>query len=475
MIFIHTLKRISTRTVLVTLAGLPVGCWVPLALGNDFESLEQQIQNQQSLVTTLESHQDYANHKLLEPLLELARTQVLANRFDDARESLSHAAQVVRIRDGLFAASQYSIIEQTIENDIRRGAWQAATEQLEHLQWLYAERFQGSVEEQVDHLMWASDTHLRGVFDDQEVRVVQHLKDATRLNTLAFQLASRQDSLEVRARVAYSLAQKHHLEAQGIRLGDQVGFKIRSHMPESGRVDGRKKALLQRYNAGLGALWDVRDQVQQLQPDNAEALAMIDISIADWQLLFNKREALQEYPRLYKRLQAAGIDRQKLDALFAQPVTLPRPALYLDLESALAAADMARTGPVTLIERSAYFPGIFAATLPDSPGRMGRRDTYLSAEAELLLDPFKSTKAWLGGTLRTNWGTASEIRFGENSDSREADLSQRLIAPIQELHLRPAVVDGELRASRVAVRYLVRHSNPARAISVWDALQVSQL
>ncbi|MCB1670505.1 MAG: hypothetical protein KDI29_05260, partial [Pseudomonadales bacterium] len=68
---------------------------------DDFASLGQQIQDQQSLVQSLQSRYDRVDYRLLEPLLGLARSQTRANRFDDAHDSLSQAVQVVRISNGL--------------------------------------------------------------------------------------------------------------------------------------------------------------------------------------------------------------------------------------------------------------------------------------------------------------------------------------------------------------------------------------
>ncbi len=464
------------RIVFLLVPGLIVGIWVAPIAADDYSYLGKHIEAQQSLVATLAGRHDHADHRLLEPLLGLARAQTRANRFEDANKSLEHAMQVVRIRDGLYAASQYSILEQSINNNVLRGAWKNVDEQLNHLQWLYADRFEGSVEEQIERLMWASEAYFKGVFNDLESRQVKHLKNATRLNRLAFQLAERQDqiSLQSRIRITYNLVKAYHLEAQGIRHGGSVGMEIRSKAPESGRLEDRRVSLRKRYAAGLDLLENLREHVRLEGPDNVEALVLMDLSIADWQLLFNRREALDEYPRLYRRLVAAGIDPSRLDVLFASPVALPQAQLFLDLEAALAGQDPGSREPLILVQRSANFPGIIAAgaTLDSAlPGRVS--DSYIATEVELRMDPFSSSSNWLSGTLRTNWGTAADVRLVSVPSDRQ--LASQISTYLHEVHMRPVLIGGELQQVEMKVRYLVPGNRAVREYSVLDPVQLSQL
>ncbi|MCB1672977.1 MAG: hypothetical protein KDI29_17755, partial [Pseudomonadales bacterium] len=381
---------------------------------------------------------------------------------------------VVRISNGLFSSSQYRVLEQSIENNIRRGAWEAVADQLDHLQWLYSSHFEGDTPDQVERLMWVSERYLQAATSDMENRQVEHLKSAIRLNSLAYRLLDEQQTagLETRVRVAYSLVKKYHMEIQGIRHGGEVGFSIRSEGPNTGRVEERKRALRKRYVAGLHLLHDLREQVQQTGPDNVEALAMVDLGIADWELLFNKRKALEEYPRLYERLAAEGIETARLDALFAAPATLPQPELYLDLDEALADRDPAPGEPITLIQLSSNFPGIIGHAVPDPAIESGRRGRFLTTEAELSIDPFSSSSHWLNGTLRTNWGTGSNIRL--TAAPEDLSLAKEVAQQLQEVHIRPVLVAGEMQESELKVRYLVRRNEAVREYSVLDSVQLSQ-
>lgn len=447
--------------------------WAQEGAGEDYFALGRQIAEQAALVDTLAGGHDRVDHQLLEPLLGLARVQTRANRFDDADASLDHAIQVVRVRDGLFAASQYAVLEQSVENNVRRGAWDALTGELDHLQWLFTSGYQGEVSEQLERLMWLSDKYLQGVFYDREERQVQHLKQATRVNRLALDLARQHDQVNLASRIAvgYALVRKYHLEAQGIRGGGETSFEIRSQLPESSLVDSRKRALSKRYRSGLAVLQDLAGTVAQARPDDVEAQALMALAIADWQLLFNQSGAAEEYTRIYQRLAQAGVDPQRLQAFFGRPVVLPETTLSLSLDQALAARKSTASAKLVVFERSANFPGVFLTSTADV-AQLAVRAAFVTSEIEATLDPFAASTAWLGGTLRTNRGTPTDLAL--HSSPQDPRATRQLRRQLHELHLRPALADGQLQPSRIAIQYSSRRNRVVDELSIWDALQVSQ-
>jgi hypothetical protein len=447
--------------------------WAQQGASEDYFALGRQIAEQAALVDALASGYDRVDHQLLEPLLGLARVQTRANRFDDADVSLDHAIQVVRVRDGLFAPSQYSVLEQSVENNVQRGAWDALTGELDHLQWLFTSQYQGEVSEQLERLMWLSDKYLQGVFHDREERQVQHLKQATRVNRLALDLVRQHDQVNLVSRIAvgYALVRKYHLEAQGIRGGGETSFEIRSQLPESNLVESRKRALSKRYRSGLAVLQDLAGMVEQARPDDVEAQALMELVVADWQLLFNQPGGAEDYTRIYERLAQVGVDPHRLQAFFARPVVLPEPTLSLSLDQALAAREAIVSDKLVVFERSANFPGVFLTSTTDV-GQLAVRGAFVTSEIEATLDPVAASTAWLGGTLRTNRGIPTDLELHSSPEDPRA--TRQVRRQLHELHLRPALADGRLQPGRIAIQYSFRRNRVVDELSIWDALQVGQ-
>jgi len=75
----------------------------------DFATLQASIQDSRQHIETLESNLGRYNYQLLEPLEQLARIQLAANRFDDAESSIDKAIQIARFSEGLYSSKQYPL------------------------------------------------------------------------------------------------------------------------------------------------------------------------------------------------------------------------------------------------------------------------------------------------------------------------------------------------------------------------------
>lgn len=454
------------------LAALILALVSPGLPGSDFHTLQLEIAAQRDVVRDLESRFNRVDHRLLEPLLSLARVQSEANRFDDAELTIDQALQVVRIRDGLYTPAQYPLLEQAVDNNIRRGSWYALSQDLEHLRWLYFDQFEGSVDDQVQRLMWLSSIYQLGAFRDLPHRRVEHLKGATGVNELAARLANQDEglSLENRIQAMYALALQYQVEAKGILSGGEFSLSIRSHQPESGKVDRRKLALRKRYIYGLRLLKSIRDAIQLESPDDVEALIMADLGIADWHLQFDRGEAFDHYSHIYQRMVEAGFPVDRIDTFFGRPVSLPRPTLALNLDDALADQQADASEPLTLLEKSSSFPGLVEQLLPGAIPRSSSVRRFDRIGARVSLEPRSGSRHWLAGTYRTTLGTATTVEILAPADgSGEADQVphlKKLEKNLRELHFRPVLLNGELRSSDVAIQYLVRRNEWTREISL---------
>lgn len=453
---------INIKTALLLFPGLGAISFSATLLANDFATLAEQIESRQSHLQSLEYQLDRSHPGLTEPLIGLARAHMAGNQFDEADAAVDRAIQIVRMNDGLFTPRQYDLLQLLVEIHHRRGNWSALNEDLEYIKWLYVENFDGSLTEQIQRLMWLSDFHMTATFEDSELRQIAHLKLATGLNKLAVDLVDSAPGvpLSLKTGLKYELVLKYHMETQGIRRGGSTSYKIREFLPGSTFVDNRKTGLRKRYVYGLRQLEEIRDAVKATDNDNAEALAMINLHIADWNLLFNEsKDPAGDYELIYQSFVDAEVDNEVLYAAFAEPVLLPRPALFTDLASALANQRVASENTVsdshlTLLEPSVNFPGVVRHPSSASSRLNNPLTKWVSLRVSLDLDPGQKSSNWQNGSLRAHWGSGSNFNLARK-DAIEDELENAVLDRIHEVRFRPAMPNGVARPCKLTVEYLI--------------------
>ena len=79
----------------------------------------------------------------------------------------------------------------------------------------------------------------------------------------------------------------------------------------------------------------MKEVILQGEEDPLETLAMLNLYIADWHLLFDKRVTEETYLEAISMFQSYSADQANLDALLSRPRLLPIPNFFESICNAL--------------------------------------------------------------------------------------------------------------------------------------------
>ena len=467
-------RGIRTRTHSRKYSQLPVIAFLILlasvSRANDFASLQSNLQQQQANLELLETMHGRHSYQLVESLHGLARTQLTANRFDDAAASIDRAIQVTRLNHGLYAPEQYDLLITDIEVDMSRRDWKEALTKLQHFSWLIGSRYQGSALQRLDLLEWMAATHLRGALNDTKEQRPGHLIAATEFNELAVQYAQateQADSLRY-AELLYSLTRKYHIESRGILGGGRTSYFLRLVNPQARQVDTRSGAVDKRYRAGLDKLHMIRDMLLASDQFDLEAVAMVELYIADWHALFNEAGNLEtHYSASINRLLEAGVEPDLVDHLLAAPAVLPRPTLHLSVADALTETDGGRRSigsgetsdsfalpeyRLTVLEPHPELIGYgldgeSAATIASTAGN------WPALQVNMLLDPSRQVTVRTSGYFSKSYVTGTDVSAIDPPPMRHSAM-RAVLSRIKNLAFRPAFSGGKAVSATISLDFL---------------------
>ncbi|CAN0515995.1 unnamed protein product, partial [Scytosiphon promiscuus] len=183
-----------------------------------------------------------------------------------------------------------------------RRDWSATVERLDRFSLLVANNFDGNGkgEEQLSLLKWMADKHLQCALETNSEHYVTHISKATIINEYALQLAqfNRQTDDPVYGELLHSLAHNYYIESRGIIAGGENSYKLRVLPNGSGMVESKAAALDRRYALGLDKLRMLRKFAADSTENRLEAIAVAEIYIADWNIIFDSAEDIDnEYDR----------------------------------------------------------------------------------------------------------------------------------------------------------------------------------
>lgn len=432
----------------------------------DSIALLEQLNTAEEGLASLEVHFDRHDPRLVEALDQLADQFIALNRFDDAHAVLDRATQITRVAEGLFTPLQLPLLHKKITNFANRGNWSAANSHAEHLLWLYREKTAiGS--ELIFGLMDMTDLHLRGVVEDLPEQRAYHFRRAMTANELALLVAQNVwDAHDPRmAAIAYQLVKQHYLQAAAIDLGGETAYALREIVPGTRWVQDKDTVRRQHYYLGLDLLHQVSAVYNDPAAPDAEALAMVKLYIADWQVLYTRRDdALGNYREAFDGLLASGIDSGQINAYLTVPEVLPVPEFF----PSMAAAQAHRNGMPELIATetsSANMQALhFNAWSPAFPNMMEpafhARANDPNANFALFsfnLAGLSEVSRWVSGRYRTGIGIAEPVELLEvqmESIEDEGELFDKL----QGLRFRPGLIDGAPTNATGTLRYIVTNN-----------------
>lgn len=283
-----------------------------------------------------------ADPRLPEALLQVADQLMLRGRHREAHRHLDRAAQVVRVSHGLYTRRQLPYLRRKIENLAARGDWDAARKQMGHLFWLYRTKSPRPDAALMDDLRHLAALHLRGISEDAAEHQGHHFRRAESAGWTALAVGEwlwgRHDPRL--APVLYELLRHNHLKAAAVSWASGTGFELRRHGPDLAYVMDRDTMREHLYRSGTGLLRRLEEIYRRREPADRQAMAMVTLYRADWQLLFSRNaDALDAYGAAHRELLEAGAAPGTVERYFSRPALIPLPRFHASLDAALAARD----------------------------------------------------------------------------------------------------------------------------------------
>ncbi len=437
------------------LPGALIGLALALALAavsargdEGVDHLERREQLLQAIAET-ESRLGYRDSSLTENLAALADSALALDLYIEAAAALGRAIEIERFNSGLHTKRQLPLYLRKMEVDVRAGQWREINESLHYVHWLLMEKQISQGEELVDSLLKLSEIHLHGVAGDIESRQAGHYREAAALVYQALEISrlvwGERDPRRID--LYYGLIKHFHLQSMAIERRDETAYELRAVAPGSTWVRPRRAAQAGNYLAGLRLYDEIRRIIAGNGKDQAEALAMLDVYLADWRLLFDDGRAERDYRQAWDALRAAGAGEDTLARFFSRPRLLPAPRIRLSLDEALAAAeDSAPVNSRAPWRIREWFGNMTLPAFPETAPSLGRLRTARREDAGLRfrLDSLNEVSRWIGGTYRTLVGVIDDYEF-LNPEAIAGLDAERLERQLHFLRFRPKLEEGVAR------------------------------
>ena len=411
--------------------------------------------------------------RLLEPLEQLVDMLMQQNQFDEAHVMLDRAMQIDRVEDGLYTEIQRPLLEKKIENFANRGDWQSARENMEHLLWLYTNKSLQIDQVLIADLLELSRLHRRALAEDNSALQGFHFRQSSRIRWLALGVAEtlwgRTDERLVP--IIYEQLRQFHLQTVALWQGGTTSYSLRQVAPGSGILRDRSEVNESYYLTGIGLIDNMFSIYSDSESPKPEVIAMTNVYLADWHILFNEPQAATEtYRQAYQELLVSGVDATLANELFSQPLVIPDTEFYSSVEAAVAAQ---RSRVVTVGEGNsdAYLSfSEWSAALPNVRSPIPRNATdnevanSIFALFSFSLAGVNTVSRWYSHRFSS---TVSMIQQAEllshywQSPSEEI----RLIEKLNGLTFRPRLVDGRPQQATGRIKYHLAIDDPSNSLS----------
>jgi tetratricopeptide (TPR) repeat protein len=260
--------------------------------------------------------------RLSQQLLGLGLSYQQAGRHLEAVETLSRAAHITRVNEGLFSASGIPIIEQLIESHAALGEWEEVGNRYHQMFRIHNRAFGSGDVRILPALEKLSSWHMNAYMEELGSDPLNHLMTARNLY----------DSAASIIQTSYGLADPRL--ANVLRRRALVDYYLAAYTPAAetiefgtggGEIPGGVNYAVNSYTSGRQALATVVEIYQQ-NPDSspidkASALA----ELGDWHLLFRRRQSAMGIYREAWNLAYGneGTEQSTSDAIFDRPRALP--------------------------------------------------------------------------------------------------------------------------------------------------------
>jgi len=406
---------------------------------------------------------------LLESLERLAQVTVELDQFAETDAILDRAIQILRINEGLYTDSQFPFLVLSVRNNVRRGNWSDANETLNHLTWLYTAVPRRWNSELVDELKQLSDLHLEGVAADAERMKDAHFRAADRINWVAIQVGEliwpANDSRLVE--LYYHQVIQNHLKLIALNQGGEASADLRQVVSGAGWMRPRQAVQGMYYRLGLEMLRRIRQVYAGMEPPNLEAMAMVSLYEADWQVIFDEGDPGDAYRQAYRNLLESGVDEGALEKYLSQPRVLPMLAFYPSVNQSQAALDALFTESggnpdsqgqfLYFAEWSEWMPNV---RVPISQPLLLQREIAATERVRvgITLNGTRRIGRWIRGRYISQVSVADDI-FSVDGDVPGKLSVDELEERLHYLNFRPVLSAGEPQSFEGLLEY---HYFPVR-------------
>ncbi|PCI75654.1 MAG: hypothetical protein COB20_12350 [SAR86 cluster bacterium] len=464
------MKKRLTAALLIFLAG-PIGSVYgqsePLLDSLDELALSRVFLNDQlNRFGSLDS-------RLLEPLEQLADQLMLLNQFDEAHALLDRAMQIARVEDGLYTETQRPLLEKKIENFTNRGDWDSARESMEYLLWLYTKKSVSLDQVLIDGLLELSRAHQRALAEDDSFWQGYHFRQSSRIRWIALGVAETLwgKTDERLVPIIYEQLRQYHLQTIALWRGGSTSYSLRQVAPGSNIMRDRSDVNESFYLTGMGLVDNLYSIYAESESRDPEAIAMTNVYLADWHILYSQPEvAAETYRQAYQEMLAAGVDATLANEFFSQPMVIPDTEFYPSVEAAVAAQRnrMVTVGdgnPDTYLsfsEWSAALPNV-RSPIPSNAADREAADSNFALFSFSLAGVNKVSR-WYSHRFSS---TVSMIQQAEllahylESPPEEGQLLEKL----NSLTFRPKLVDGGLQQATGRLKYHLANDAPSASFS----------
>lgn len=296
------------------------------------EADQQALAYYEDLIKELETRGGVYDSQLSEVLVGLGGLYQGAGMYQEAVNLFERAYHIARVNSGLYALEQLAILEKLIESNRKLKNWQAVDQNYHNLLWISKRHYGDNSTELLSLIERVGRWHLqaRELLDDSEA--FAHALQAEELFSWSVDIITADggpDDLRL-INPLYGIALTNYHIATQVSSLDSLRGLGRTHrgsnrarrLLEEQRA--RDDMIIQSFITGREALRQIVEihATNPILPVSTHAMALTHL--ADWFLLFNKRNSASEtYQQAYNLMQSDGMPQKQIDQLFGQPRTLP--------------------------------------------------------------------------------------------------------------------------------------------------------
>ena len=390
---------------------------------------------------------------LVETLTSLAESSSSLHLYTEASALLDRSLQIQRVSSGLLAQEQIPLVVAKMDIAVLMGDWETVNASISYLEWLLIEKNVTEGDVLIQYLVKLSEFHLKGVNEDILDRQAFHYQQASKYTYQALSIGQFfWGSKDFRLiDLYYGLLKQFYLQSAAVERADETAYALRAIVPGSSWVKPRRIVQSRFYQAGLRLLSDIRDIIRLTKPSSPESLAMVDLYIADWHVIFDKTQALVAYKNAFVKLGDAGVSSKELDLLFSEPKILPVPTFYAEVSNALAASYFSESelkswdskGVNLQLDFQEWSESMSKIAQPDKirSAKSLKQNRSKSMQLHFCLSGLNKVSHWVRGRYRTNLSVANGFHaFGSENemtfDTKFIDDNFSL------LHFRPRLKEG---------------------------------